>query len=173
MAKAVSQLSWTFECFKTKQYPPKSTEYISSSLLYSKRAKSQPHMIYNIILKHPITAAVFFEFKIDLLNSTSQCKCQILDESDLKKTNPNPRNNIKWKGNKPKSPPWSPTIKALYIPKAKQSIRRPSNMTFIEIFFFRYLFFFQLSDSALILNFGVRTKSLRFPKCPSKTAIEL
>jgi hypothetical protein len=75
--------------------------------------------MYSIILKTPITEAVIFEFKVDLLNFISQCKYYILDESDLKKTNPNPRNSIKWKGNKPKSPPWSPTIKALYIPKAK------------------------------------------------------
>ena len=41
------------------------------------------------------------------------------------------------------------------------------------MFLRKYLLPFQLSLSELMLNFGVRTNSLRFPICPSKTAIEL
>ena len=58
-----------------------------------------------------------------------------LEEIDLKNTKLNPTHNIKWKGNKPKSPLYSPspTIKALYIPKAKYKARKPSIITLNEI----------------------------------------
>ena len=37
----------------------------------------------------------------------------------LKNTKPKPIQSIRWNGNSPKSPSWSPTTKAAYIPKPK------------------------------------------------------